>query len=100
MALMTDMTTDPVPSADAPTAAEIEQWLIRHLAEELKLPAERIDRNQPVAAYGIDSMQAVAVLARLEDWLGFRFSSNPLEDHPTVAALARFAETRARGDAH
>jgi len=82
--------------ADRPTAAAIEQWLVEHLAEELKLPAERIDRDQPIAAYGIDSMQVVALLAQLEDWLGFRFSSNPLDDHPTVAELARFAETQAR----
>lgn len=82
-------------AVDPPTAAAIERWLVEHLAEELKLPPERIDRNQPIAAYGVDSMQVVALLARLEDWLGFRFSSNPLDDHPTVAALSRFAESRA-----
>ena len=79
---------------------QIERWLVEHLAEELKPPSGTIDRDEPIAAYGIDSMQVVALLGRLEDWLGFRFSSNPLDDYPTVAALSRFAEARAHGDAH
>ena len=83
-------------SEGPPAAADIERWLIERLAAELKLPPERIDRDQPIAAYGVDSMQVVALLAQLEDWLGFRFSSNPLDDHPTIAALSAFAETRAK----
>lgn len=76
--------------------AEIERWLADQLAAELALPAEQIDVRQPIAAYGIDSMQVVTLLARLEDRLGFRFASNPLDEHPTIAALAECAVRQAR----
>jgi len=43
---------------------------------------------------GIDSMQVVSILAGLEDRLGFRFQSNPLEDHATIESLSQFAANR------
>lgn len=73
------------------SSAEIEQWLIRQLAEELRIPREKIKVDQPILAIGIDSMQIVVVVAKLEDWLGIRFSSNPLDDHSTIRALSQFA---------
>lgn len=70
------------------SAAEIQQWLVRQIAEELKVNPERIDVDQSMLAQGVDSMHLVALIARLEDWLGIRFSSDPLEDQPSIAELA------------
>ena len=72
------------------SAAEIQDWLVEQLANELQISSDRINIVQPILSYGIDSMQVVVIVARLEDWLGFRFSSNPLEDHPTIESLALF----------
>ena len=58
------------------------------MATELQISPEKIRVDQTVQSYGVDSMQVVTVIAGLEDWLGFRFGSNPLEDHATIEALA------------
>jgi len=83
----------PLPDS-RPSAKEIERWLIERIAAEAEVPQGDIDPGQPIASYGIDSMQVVTLLAQLEDWLGFRFSSNPLDDYPNIAALAEFAAER------
>lgn len=70
------------------SAGEIQEWLIEHLAEELQVAPDQIKVDQPILAHGVDSMHIVAIIAKLEDWLGVRFSSDPLEDSPTIEALA------------
>jgi acyl carrier protein len=76
-------------SASGRSAIEIERWLVDHLAEELQVAPETIRVDQPILAQGVDSMHAVAIVAKLEDWLGIRFQSDPLEAAPSIAALAR-----------
>jgi acyl carrier protein len=84
-----DSTSVPGPSAEA-----IQQWLIGQLAEQLRIDPSRIRVDRPILSYGVDSMQIVTIVARLEDWLGRRFASNPWEDHPTIESLSRFAAER------
>ena len=74
----------------ARSAAEVQQWMISQLAEELKINREKIKVDQPILSLGIDSMQIVVVVAKLEDWLGFRFPSNPLEDYSTIEELSQY----------
>jgi 3-oxoacyl-(acyl-carrier-protein) synthase/acyl carrier protein len=67
----------------------IQAWLIDRLARHLKIPAEKIDIQQPFAAYGLDSMAMVSIAAELEKWLGRKLSGTLLFDAPTIAALAK-----------
>lgn len=78
--------TDP---CQARSADEIQQWLVRQIAEQLQIVPQRVQPDQPILASGIDSMQVVSVVAGLEDWLGFRFSANPLDDDPTIRQLSQ-----------
>jgi acyl carrier protein len=78
------------------TAAEVQDWLIDHLAREKEIPPGQIDADQPILSLGIDSVQIVTMMAKLEDWGGFRFHGNPLEDRATVAELARYVEELTR----
>ena len=73
----------------AHSVVEIQQWMIQHLAHELQINPEKIAIDQPIVSCGIDSMQVVTFVAKLEDLLGVRFSSNPLEDHSTIEALSQ-----------
>jgi acyl carrier protein len=58
-----------------------------------------LDPQEPIRRFGLDSVTLVAFSTDLEDWLGYQFRSNPLDDHPTIAALAAFLATEtARGD--
>lgn len=71
------------------TAADIEHWLILQIAEELRVDPQGIRVDQPLLSHGIDSMQVVSIVAKLEDRLSIRFAGNPLEDYATIEQLAR-----------
>ena len=72
------------------SAQEIREWMIDRLSRLTGVPAQELDPREPVRRYGLDSVALVAFATDLEEWLGYRFTSNPLDDHPTVDALAEF----------
>lgn len=72
------------------TADDIETWLVEQLAERLQQEPESIDREASLVALGLDSMQFVVIVGELEDWLGCRFVSNPLEHYRSIRALSAF----------
>ena len=71
------------------SVVEIQQWMIQQLSHELQINPEKIAIDKPILSCGIDSMQVVTFVAKLEDWQGLRFSSNPLEDYSTIEALSQ-----------
>jgi acyl carrier protein len=77
------------PSSTAVVEAELQEWLCAHLAAQLKV-AGGVDPDEPMSAYGLDSLRAVAVLTDVEEHVGFEIDSDVLWDCPTVASLARF----------
>jgi len=77
------------PATRGRPVTEVQEWLIRRLAEELQVSREKIKVDQPMLSFGIDSVQVVSIVAQLEDWGGFRFSENPLDDYPTIEALSQ-----------
>lgn len=72
------------------SAQEIEHWLVTRLSTLTGLAPEEIRVNEPVIRLGLDSVAVVTLATELEAWLGYRFRTNPLDDHPTIKALARF----------
>ncbi|HUN22977.1 MAG TPA: beta-ketoacyl synthase N-terminal-like domain-containing protein, partial [Anaerolineales bacterium] len=84
--------TPGLPSA-TPTPAEyisspLEQFIAERIAATLKLPVSRIDRYEPFANFGLDSVQTVNLSAELEKHLGQKLSATLLWDFPTIAELA------------
>ena len=75
----------PVPGR---SVEEIQVWIVNRLAKELRMDVEKLKEDQSILSLGIDSVQAVSVMSELEDWGGFRFSGNPLEDDITIGELA------------
>ncbi|MFO0427246.1 MAG: acyl carrier protein [Planctomyces sp.] len=73
------------------SAAEIQNWLIREISQELQISSSAVKPELSIPACGIDSMQVVSLIARLEDYLSIRFSSNPLDDYPSIEQLSVFA---------
>jgi acyl carrier protein len=62
------------------------------------VPAPELDPREPIRRYGLDSVALVAFATDLEEWLGYRFHGNPLDEHPTLESLAAFlAKETARG---
>jgi myxalamid-type polyketide synthase MxaE and MxaD len=81
----------------SPTAVQIEDWLVARVANLTGLGPEEIDVQEPLLRYGLDSVAVVTLATDLEAWLGYRFRSNPLADHPTIAALASFLAGQVAG---
>ncbi|HSM56063.1 MAG TPA: amino acid adenylation domain-containing protein [Candidatus Sulfomarinibacteraceae bacterium] len=94
--------TEPLPSHAASLTADqnlqpanlqpatIEQWLATHLAARLQTTPDRIDPHRPFVEYGLDSVQAVELVAELEEWLGRSLPPTLVWDYPNVAQLAAF----------
>jgi acyl-CoA synthetase (AMP-forming)/AMP-acid ligase II/acyl carrier protein len=68
--------------------ADIEQRLVRKVAELRDMLPDEIGRDQPFVALGIDSAEAAEVAAELEEWLGCPVPLTAVFEHPTIAALA------------
>jgi myxalamid-type polyketide synthase MxaB len=69
---------------------QIQDWMIDRLSQLLDVAPQEIDPREPIRRYGPDSVALVAFIADLEEWLDYRFSSNPLTDDSTLERLAAF----------
>ena len=78
------------PKTSSRSADDIRAWLIAKLAEAHRVEASEISTGEPLISMGLDSMQFVVLVGELEQWLGCRFSSNPLIDFPTIDLLSDF----------
>ncbi|QDT52346.1 Phthiocerol/phenolphthiocerol synthesis polyketide synthase type I PpsA [Caulifigura coniformis] len=74
----------------ARSAMEIQDWLTARIATRLEVSPQGIDLDEPLIDVGLDSMEFVALVGELEQWLGCRFRDNPLIDYPTISALSTF----------
>ncbi len=92
-----DPTSPDSPDASTPpvlrTAAEIQDWIVSRIAARLQAEPSELRLDQPLVDVGLDSMEFVALVGELEQWLGCRFRDNPLIDYPTIGALSQFLAT-------
>jgi len=72
------------------TTAEIESWLLDRLRERIGPAAEQVNPHLPFSYYGLDSLDAVALAAELEEWLGVPVEPDVAWDHPTAHAVAAY----------
>jgi acyl carrier protein len=80
------------------SAREIQEWMTGRLSRLTGVAPQEMNPREPIRRYGLDSVALVAFATDLEEWLGYRFRGNPLDDHPTMEALAAFlAEETAKG---
>jgi acyl-CoA synthetase (AMP-forming)/AMP-acid ligase II/acyl carrier protein len=70
------------------TADAIRAWLVANVAQRLKVPAERLETDQPFSALGLVSKDVVALIGRLQEWLGQPLSPAVVFNYPTIDALA------------
>jgi amino acid adenylation domain-containing protein/thioester reductase-like protein len=69
--------------------SEIQEWLVAKIAVTLDVPPETLNINEPLAQFGLDSLQTVTLAGELENWLGRSLSPTLVWDFPTIAELAR-----------
>jgi acyl carrier protein len=70
------------------TRYDLEDWLITRVAELAGEPADAIDPDRPMQAYGLTSIMAVTIAADLEDLLGIAVDATVTWDYPTIGELA------------
>lgn len=89
-------------ATDSERLSLLEQYLSEQVAAVLRVPAERLDSDQPLTTLGLDSLMAIELKNRLEQALGVRvpivtflqgpsiaqFASQLLEQLPTVTTVA------------
>ncbi|MBW4571500.1 MAG: thioester reductase domain-containing protein [Tolypothrix carrinoi HA7290-LM1] len=81
-------------TANQPHSAEdIQSFLVSNIAELLKVETDEIDIQENLENYGLSSAQAMMIVSRLEDLLGFQPSPVLLWHYPNIESLSqRLAE--------
>jgi thioester reductase-like protein len=81
-------------TANQPHSAEdIQTFLVSNLAELLKVETDEIDIQENLENYGLSSAQAMMIVSRLENLLGFQPSPVLLWHYPNIESLSqRLAE--------
>jgi myxalamid-type polyketide synthase MxaE and MxaD len=71
-------------------AIDIQNWLVRRLAETLQLAPSALDVREPFASYGISSAEAVALSGELEELLHRTLPATLVYEYPTIRTLAEY----------
>ena len=83
----TEETTDNTKHTE--TANSLQQWLIGQVAEISKLPAAKIDPQQPFSTYGLGSLEAVQLTSKLSDYLEREVSPTLAYDYPSINEIVK-----------
>ncbi|MEM7129590.1 MAG: amino acid adenylation domain-containing protein [Chloroflexota bacterium] len=73
---------------DMPSTAEIQDWLIIKVAEQVKLPSAKILITSSFVEFGLTSVTAVGLTGELENWLGCKLPPTLAYDYPNIRDLA------------
>ncbi|SDD96615.1 acyl carrier protein [Actinokineospora iranica] len=74
----------------APIPADLAEWLAGRVAAYLDTTADAIDRDLPLAEYGLDSVYALSLCGDIEDTLTLVVEPTLAWDYPTVNAMAAY----------
>ncbi|MBK1986821.1 thioester reductase domain-containing protein [Sphaerospermopsis aphanizomenoides BCCUSP55] len=80
------------------TADQIQDFMVSNLAEVLGTTPEEIDVQEHLENYGLDSAQAMIIISKLENLLGFKPSPVLLWHYPTIAALSQRLSEEVAGE--
>ena len=72
------------------TREDIEEWLVKKVAEIMEVDADDIDIEEPFANYGVSSADALGLSGELEEWLHTRISPTLVFDYPTIQEMAKY----------
>lgn len=72
----------------------LEDAVCAQLAQVLRIAPEKIDRQRPLKATGLDSLMALELRSRLEAETGLTLSATIAWNYPTIAIMAEFLAGR------
>jgi thioester reductase-like protein len=71
------------------SAEDIKALMVSNLAEILKVSTDEISIDEHLENYGLDSLQAMIIIGKLEELLGFKPSPVLLWHYPTISLLSQ-----------
>ena len=75
-------------SPRARTPAEVEAWIVSHVARLLARPEHTIGRGRSFKEIGLDSMMVVVMTEELGAWLGRDIDPTTAYSYPTIKTFA------------
>jgi len=85
----TTVTSDSPPHGQAQrSAAEIQTWLVKYMADLLDMPVDNVETDLTFDRFGLDSAAAVALTSDVARWLGRDLDPELTGDYQTIAALS------------
>ncbi len=84
-----NVTSDRATVKELPTQIEIQNYIVKYLAELLEVKPNRIDVTLPFDRYGLDSSAVLELAGELQTWLGQELDPTLFYNYPTVQALSQ-----------
>lgn len=82
------MTAPATRPPERPSASEIEQWIRDKLAALLEDEPARVNVHKPIAAYGVDSVEASLLAGELGDWLELELPADAIWEWSSAREIA------------
>lgn len=67
----------------------VEEWICERMSDLLDMESDEVDVHRPVAAYGIDSVDAAYLVGDLEEWMGRKIPPDFVWEWSTVREIAK-----------
>jgi acyl carrier protein len=74
-------------------AEQLEDWLIRRVAQLMGQAENDIDPDMPFSSLGLDSVNVMDLIVELDDLLGIEIESTIVWDYPTIHLLSAYIAT-------
>ncbi|MEV5412750.1 SDR family NAD(P)-dependent oxidoreductase [Thermopolyspora sp. NPDC052614] len=75
-------------AGDALSRVRIDRWLREEIARRLGVSPATVDTEQPIATFGLSSLDMVGIAGDLENLLGRTLPATLIWEYPTIDALA------------
>jgi acyl carrier protein len=72
------------------TREEVQDWLAEQIAQQLGLDADEVSLTTSFNAYGLESVQAMAIAASGKQRYGIEISPLVIWNYPTIATLSDY----------
>ncbi|HTI15983.1 MAG TPA: non-ribosomal peptide synthase/polyketide synthase [Dictyobacter sp.] len=81
--------TDEQPAPTHITTQDVLVWLKKQIAKRTRLHPDKIDLNQSIASFGLDSVTAISLTNDLATWSGHLIPPTLVYEVPTIETLAQ-----------
>jgi amino acid adenylation domain-containing protein len=82
---------EPITAPPLSSKEAIENWIVERLASKLQIPADAVNRSEPLVRYGLDSLNAVELMYEVESSLGIKLDMVSFLSEVSIEEIASLA---------